>query len=646
MGRHTAEIRVPSPEEIEADRDRRVLAPSTPRFSERAPVTDPNIFDAPLASTPRTAVLEHPAPEVAPPTEGLHQVPAPTQDVSPAASVPPRTVQPRSGRDTAATERIQRNLRTIAPRAVAPQNPPREVLLPPVRPLPSFTSAPLPEDGAERLTSPDLTPAPRTYTAPAAAVEDVDGEVAASTGFRARRSMSLAVCAVAVLSAVSGAAVLLPSEGAIETAGAVEKHPTSPVPVAKTGTAANAHGKAVAAAAHKRAAARRAARHAAQPSASPAPSTIGPTLSPLGRRSTTTPTATPVASVDPRPSTTPSAQPSASWRSTPTASPTSSSSATPAATTPKPSSSAPGPSRTAAAPDRSYSLRSLLGSGANGAALALAAGVYTFDDFASSMIGVDLSASGGIDGAGVDSTIVQMAPHSSSKAGSVPKTAWKTNPLYLLRFGGSPVLKDFTLKATAQGHLYNGMKLRSTTNARVTNVRVQGVAGNDDIPPGETFGINDANTHGSVYNHVEVDGANLGASGFGANSSSDVTIRDGYFHDNGYGNGATFWQTKNVTVSDTTSSDNKDFAFNFERVSGTVRITNAVMKNNRQGDLRFASDQGSAKVTIVDPVFSGSKLRIKVNANYLGGTNKQRMSDIRVLIGGVDKTDSVVQWIR
>jgi hypothetical protein len=70
------------------------------------------------------------------------------------------------------------------------------------------------------------------------------------------------------------------------------------------------------------------------------------------------------------------------------------------------------------------------------------------------------------------------------------------------------------------------------------------------------------------------------------------------------------------------------------------------MRNNRQGDLRFASDQGSAKVTIVDPVFSGSKLRIKVNSRYLGTANKQRLSDIHVIIGGVDRTSSVVEWIR
>jgi hypothetical protein len=283
---------------------------------------------------------------------------------------------------------------------------------------------------------------------------------------------------------------------------------------------------------------------------------------------------------------------------------------------------------------------------ANGAVVALGAGIHTFDDFTSSMIGVDLSSKGGIDGAGVDRTIVQMRAGTSSKAGSVPHTDWKTNPLYLLRFGGSPVLKDFTLRATAQGHLYNGMKLRGTTDARVTNVRVEGVPGNDDIPPGETFGINDANTHGSVYDHVEVDGNHIGSSGFATNSSTDVTVRNSDFTDSAYGNGATFWQTRNVSISNTRSVNNKDFAFNFERVSGTVRITDAVMTGNKQGDLRFASDQGSAKVTIVDPKFSGSKLRIKVNSRYLGTTNKQRVSDIHVIINGVDKTDSVVEWIR
>lgn len=290
--------------------------------------------------------------------------------------------------------------------------------------------------------------------------------------------------------------------------------------------------------------------------------------------------------------------------------------------------------------------RSALSQVRPGQALALGTGTYALKDFGRDLLGVDVPGSvSGIAGQGVDRTVIEMTPHSSTHAKDVPTKAWSTNQLSLLRVSGSPNLRDFTLRATEQGHLYNGLRLNHTTHARVTNVKVTGVPGNQDIPPGETFGINDFRTDGSVYSHVEVDGMGVGASGFATNSSSNVTIDHGYFHGSGAAHGATFWQTRDVTITDTTSVDNKDCGFNFERVSGTVNLIRPVMRNNKLADLRVVSDQASAKVTIVDPVFSGPKLRIKLSKTYMGKPCLQRKEDIRVIIHGVDRTKDVVQWI-
>jgi hypothetical protein len=140
MGRHTAEIPLPSLAQIAGDRDRRALPP-------RPVSTDPDLLRAPLSPTPRTAVL-----------------------------------------DVATAQRIQRDLRTIALRPVAPPN-----------------AAP-----AELLPS-ELGPAPTDSLAAVDEPAVLEPEAGFPTGFRVRRTLSLAVCAVAVLSAVSGAAVLLPS---------------------------------------------------------------------------------------------------------------------------------------------------------------------------------------------------------------------------------------------------------------------------------------------------------------------------------------------------------------------------------------------------------------------------------------------------
>lgn len=264
-------------------------------------------------------------------------------------------------------------------------------------------------------------------------------------------------------------------------------------------------------------------------------------------------------------------------------------------------------------------------------------------DFTGSLLGVDLT--GRLVGAGSASTVVQMAPHSSTRASSVPRTAWRTNQLSLIRIQNASRIAGFTLRATDQDHLYNGLRISRSSNTVVSDVRVLGVPGGDDIPPGETFGINDFHTDGTVYSGVEVDGAGSGAANFGTNSSSDVTVRGSFFHDSGHANGATFWQTRNVTVRDTRSNDNYDAGFNFERVSGSVLLDHVTIRGNRLAHLRINSDKGSATYRIVDPSFSGPKLKILMTPKYMGARNLQKKSDVHVIIGGVDRTDDVVQWV-
>jgi hypothetical protein len=185
--------------------------------------------------------------------------------------------------------------------------------------------------------------------------------------------------------------------------------------------------------------------------------------------------------------------------------------------------------------------------------------------------------------------------------------------------------------------------VKGTTNARIENVRVRSIPGNSRVNPGETFGIADFRSVGSVYRGVEVDGAGVGASALGLNNSSSTTISDSYFHNNPYSAGIAAWQSNNLTITDVITRNNRT-GLNFERTSGTVKIVRPTIENNSAQDLYIGSDQGSAKITIIDPKFSG-KLRIRIPTDYWAGTNRQKKSDIRVIINGVDRTSSVVQWL-
>lgn len=290
--------------------------------------------------------------------------------------------------------------------------------------------------------------------------------------------------------------------------------------------------------------------------------------------------------------------------------------------------------------------------------LSLGAGTFSFNNFGSDLgsplvhvsdeslqQGLDLApAVTGIAGAGIDKTVLQMTPRTSTHAGDIPTQTPDTNQYSLLRVEGSPNLHDFTLKGTDQGHLYNGLRVNEATNARITNVKVTGIPGDDYVPPGETFGINDYRGTNNVYQNIEVDGQGVGASGFGADDGHNITIQNGYFHDNAHSCGATFWQTQDVTLTDCKAANNHA-GFNFERVSGTVNIVRPQITTCKDADISIASDQGSATYTITDPVLApGQTLRIMVPVDYNGVPNTQKKSDIHVIAHGVDVTDQVVTW--
>lgn len=321
---------------------------------------------------------------------------------------------------------------------------------------------------------------------------------------------------------------------------------------------------------------------------------------------------------------------------------------------PKP---APAPAPAPSGPLPSASIAQAIDGTKAGSPLSLGAAVYQFNGFGSRFAhvtgneteknAVDLPARfTGVAGAGIDRTIIRMAPHTSTNAKDIPTAPMTTNQFSLMRVTGDNVnLHDFTLQATDQGHLYNGLRVHRSNNPRITNVKITGTPGASSSPPGETFGLDDYRSVNPVYKNLEIDGQGVGASGFGANNSVNVTIQNGLFHNNPHGIGATFWQTKDVTLIDCTTKDNHN-GFNFERVSGTVNIIRPVFgKITGSHDISIGTDNSNAVYNIYDPVLPpGQKLRILMGKNYLGKPSPQQRSNVHVYVHGVDKTNELVHW--
>lgn len=280
-------------------------------------------------------------------------------------------------------------------------------------------------------------------------------------------------------------------------------------------------------------------------------------------------------------------------------------------------------------------------------AIVLDAGLYPLYDFTAGAAKQDSGrvgrASAGLIGAGSSETTLELEPDSSSRASAVPKVEYQVNPLNVLRVSSArAVVGGFTLAGTDQGHTYNGLRLERSTDARVTDVHVTGIRGDMDRPPGETFGINDFKTTGSRYSHIEVDGSGVGAAGFAANGSKDITVCASSSHDNPVSMGFAFWSVEDITLIDCTAKDNGFTGFNFERVSGDVVLKNPVAEGNRW-DMRVVSDLGSAKYTIIDPDLSRTQVpgtwTVEVPSTYWHRPSLQKRSDITLIVDGKERPD-------
>lgn len=301
--------------------------------------------------------------------------------------------------------------------------------------------------------------------------------------------------------------------------------------------------------------------------------------------------------------------------------------------------------------------------------VSLPEGTFTFSNFTKSKVdtgiwaGADISQAGLI-GEGVDRSFIKMNANTSTQAAAA--NTGGTNQVYLMAIGkinglnsGNALsglrLSCFTLIGTNQGHLYNGVRLAQVTNSVFSSLKLVAAApGNSNVPPGETFALNDYRGGNNTYKDIEIDGAGTGASGIGINGSGAVSnnsFTDINAHHMPYSAGIALWQVDGTQTLTRFKSTNNKTGINIERVKGMVNIHQPTLTGNTSQEFFLGNDQGSGKINIYDPILdknsdgSPKKMRIWFPVNEQGNPNIQRKSDVKVYVNGVDVSASYIQWL-
>ena len=310
-------------------------------------------------------------------------------------------------------------------------------------------------------------------------------------------------------------------------------------------------------------------------------------------------------------------------------------------------------------------LSSRIESAGAGKFVAFDQGTFAFSDFADSTLsyGVRVLIANGILGSGKTWTVFQMNPLTSTQAGRVPASNPPTsngqvNPLRLMRVGwednANPVqVGGFSLLGTNQGHLFGGLEIYWVKpGSIVRDLLIKGIPGDLSREPGETFSLSmyrctGLSTNKILVTNVEIDGRNasnvpVAASGVGVNFGQYVRMEGCNVHHMNVAHGYALYETANLEFIQCKATDTAINGFNFENVSGTVTLDRITCQRNSGYHLGIFTDKGNAVYNIIDPVFDGTKLRIRCTG-YSNGPRTQNTADIHLYVGGVERPD-LIQW--
>ena len=275
---------------------------------------------------------------------------------------------------------------------------------------------------------------------------------------------------------------------------------------------------------------------------------------------------------------------------------------------------------------------------ASGNTVALDGTIYSFSNFASQQSGSVVRAARGLSGINPSSTVLQVAPNSSTIGGQIPpqSSAPATNQFYILRMTGvGPTLNCLTIKGTSQGHLYNGVMYQRNSDPTLSNTVVSGIPGDASTPPGETFMVNFfGNTGTATITNNTIDGNNVAAAGLGMNSSSATfNITNLSTTNMKYSAGIALWnQTGTVNIHNWTST-NSARELGAEHLAATVNLYDPNWDNPTNGhDITLTPYPGNpdGRINIYLTKVPSRKFVILTNTNtdkpwvhvYMNGTEQ------------------------
>jgi hypothetical protein len=308
----------------------------------------------------------------------------------------------------------------------------------------------------------------------------------------------------------------------------------------------------------------------------------------------------------------------------------------------------PGPTATVTVPGPTVTLPT------GGAVPSTAPSTQLLSDFGQQYSGL-YTASGQLLGAGVDSTVYLLPPHTSTKTD--PSTG--SNLLNLMRAGGMGAdraatvnVGGFTLEGTDQLSslaAYGGMLVGYGTGSTIHDLKVTGIPGYSSAPPGETMALSLWHSDSASLRNVTLDGdrsgdgAQVGATLLGYNYTTGThTISNLKATNARYGFGIAMWKASgSYTFDGGCNLSHNRKAINIESsIGGTVYNFNGCDFRGTTGApfvAQVTSIDSSSKVYFRDPVVDSWPLKVNCyGPAALGGTNKQLDSDIHLIIHGVD----------
>lgn len=287
-----------------------------------------------------------------------------------------------------------------------------------------------------------------------------------------------------------------------------------------------------------------------------------------------------------------------------------------------------------------------------------------FVDFAQQQSGLFLG-SKSIVGKGVDKTVYQMQPMSSTKKAAVDALVkGESNQYRFIRSGGfSPSTvpagidhHDFTIRATDQGHAYGGLTIGYAIAPKVTDVKLQGFPGFDSGPPGETFSLALWRTTSAVLTRVLCDGRHpvTGAPQAASLFATNDVVGDTNFVDTlaqwaNVGFGVALWHGGGSHTFTRSRWFNNRKHINIERsYAGVYRFVQNTFDIAKivpyVAQCTSDPSRGSSKITFEDCVVQGGDGVLRVRTYGSSATNCQLDSDIRCIQNGKDVTNDPTKF--